>query len=434
MIATRLSRFLERLRHAAGRKEVGDLGDGPLLERFLRQRDESAFAELVYRHGPMVHGVCLRVLGNADDADDAFQATFLVLVRKAAWVRPRERVGRFLYGVACRTALEARRAEERRRRREARARPRPEPAEDPWTELRPVLDREVSRLPAKYREPLVLCDLEGWTRAEAAQRLGWPEGTVSSRLARARGLLARRLRRYSPTLSVGAVAATLATCRATAGVPVLPAAATIKAAMRVAAGEAAIAAGVSPRVAALVKGVLEAMWLTKAKIVTAVLLGVAIVGSGTVLLTRGSAAAQQPVGGGTRLEEPADQAQAAAADRAAAGEGTVSVKDLPPVVVRTVPQAGDAKVDAAKVSEIRVTFSKEMADKTWSWSQISEETFPKTTGDPHYDRDRRTAVLPVKLEPGKTYVIWLNSEKFHGFQDSRGMPAIPYLLAFETKP
>jgi RNA polymerase sigma-70 factor (ECF subfamily) len=115
-------------------------------------------------------------------------------------------------------------------------------------------------------------------------------------------------------------------------------------------------------------------------------------------------------------------------------ETAVALKDLPPVVVRTVPQAGDTQVDAKTVTEIRVTFSKEMEDGSWSWTQISEDTFPKTTGKPHYDKERRTCVLPVKLEPGKTYVIWLNTEKFQNFKDAGGQPAVPYLLAFETKP
>jgi hypothetical protein len=112
---------------------------------------------------------------------------------------------------------------------------------------------------------------------------------------------------------------------------------------------------------------------------------------------------------------------------------TVSVKEMPPVVVRTIPQAGDTNVDADKVKEIRVTFSKDMRDKSWSWSQISDETFPKTTGKAHYDKDRRTCVLPVKLEAGKTYVFWLNSLKFGNFKDAGGQSAVPYLLVFETK-
>jgi len=111
-----------------------------------------------------------------------------------------------------------------------------------------------------------------------------------------------------------------------------------------------------------------------------------------------------------------------------------SVATTPPVVVKTVPQAGDTEVDAATTKEIRVTFSKDMADKSWSWTQTSKETFPTTTGKPHYEKDKRNCVLPVKLEPGRTYVIWLNPERFQGFRDTDGRPAVFYPLVFETKP
>ena len=111
----------------------------------------------------------------------------------------------------------------------------------------------------------------------------------------------------------------------------------------------------------------------------------------------------------------------------------VSVQSMPPAVIKTLPQAGETRIDAAKVTEIRVTFSKEMMDKSWSWSQISADTFPEVNGKPSYEKGNLTCVLPVKLEPGKTYVIWLNSEKFTHFKDAGGRPAVPYLLVFETK-
>ncbi len=140
----------------------GDVTDGQLLGRFLARRDEAAFEALLRRHGPMVLGVCRRVLGNSHDADDAFQATFLVLVRKAATVRPASAVGNWLYGVAYRTALEARSAAARRRRkeREVADMARGRPADDDRGELRRLLDQELSRLPDKYRTPIILCDLE----------------------------------------------------------------------------------------------------------------------------------------------------------------------------------------------------------------------------------------------------------------------------------
>jgi hypothetical protein len=110
----------------------------------------------------------------------------------------------------------------------------------------------------------------------------------------------------------------------------------------------------------------------------------------------------------------------------------VTIETAPPVVVKTVPEAGTKDVDPT-TTEIKVTFSKDMADKSWSWSQISDESFPKTTGKPHYQADNRTCVLPVKLEPGKTYVLWLNPEKFQGFRDTGGHPSVFYPLIFKTK-
>ena len=116
----------------------------------------------------------------------------------------------------------------------------------------------------------------------------------------------------------------------------------------------------------------------------------------------------------------------------AAGDEKVSLATAPPVVVKTVPQSGAADVDAS-AKEIRVTYSKAMTDGSWSWSTWGEENFPKTTGKPRYLDDRRTCVLPVQLEPGRTYAIWLNSNNFGNFKDADGRQAVPYLLVFQTK-
>ncbi|HYH65787.1 MAG TPA: sigma-70 family RNA polymerase sigma factor [Urbifossiella sp.] len=237
--------------------------DAQLLGGFVERRDEGAFAALVARHAPMVWGVCRRAL-DRHDAEDAFQATFLVLVRKAAAVVPRDRVGRWLYGVARTTALQARRAA-RRRAREALPADVPDPhagPPDPWQELLPLLDEAVALLPERYRAVVVLCDLGGTTRAEAARQLGVPEGTVAGRLARARALLAKRLGRRGGLLS-GALAGLLAQRAAPAGVPAGIVADAIRVATQVAAGRAA--GLVSPPAAALTEGVLRAMLLTKVK-------------------------------------------------------------------------------------------------------------------------------------------------------------------------
>src|SRR5439155_22313723 len=234
--------------------EVAALTDGQLLDRYVRSREEAAFASLVRRHGPMVWGVCRRVLRGHQDVEDAFQATFLVLVRKAASVVPREMVGNWLYGVAYRTALGAKTACARRRAKE-REMPRREALdEDIWSKLRPLLDHELSHLPDKYRLPIVLCDLEGKSRKDAARQLGWREGTLSGRLARARVLLARRLAARRLALSGGALASTLSSSTALAGVPAPLVMSTVKAAALLAAGSVTAAGVVPVKVAVLVHG------------------------------------------------------------------------------------------------------------------------------------------------------------------------------------
>jgi RNA polymerase sigma factor (sigma-70 family) len=266
----------------------GGLTDGQLLGRFLDGREEAAFTALVRRHGPMVLGVCRRVLGNVHDAEDAFQATFLVLARKAASVLQREAVGSFLYAVAYRTALRARACAVRRRATERQVQDMPHPEVAPaeardWQEL---LDEALAGLPEKYRVAVVLCDLEGRTRREAARQLRLPEGTLSSRLATARRMLAQRLARRGLALSGGALAAALAEGAAPA-VPASLVRATVQAAVLVAAGKAA---AVTAPAALLMNEVLKAMFLTKLKIAAAVIVTVALGAGGFVYRAAGEAA------------------------------------------------------------------------------------------------------------------------------------------------
>jgi RNA polymerase sigma factor (sigma-70 family) len=248
--------------------------DGQLLEQFLARRDEAAFAALVRRHGPMVLGVCRRILDNAADADDAFQAAFLVLVRRAVSLTGRRVLGDWLHGVARRTALKARSAAARRRAKEqAMARPEAQGADarDDWL---PLLDEELARLAEKYRLPIVLCDLEGRTRREAAERLGWPEGTVAGRLARGRALLAKRLARHGLAPAAGALGAALSQKAAPACVPPALLASTVRAASLLAVGQAV--PGVIPaQVAGLTEGVVRSMILSNLRTVAvAALVGV----------------------------------------------------------------------------------------------------------------------------------------------------------------
>jgi RNA polymerase sigma-70 factor (ECF subfamily) len=277
MLSGQASTVVGHLRRAAILPDGGGLTDGHLLECFVKQGDEAAFEALVRRHGPMVLGVCHRVLRHGADADDAFQATFLVLVRKAALLVPRSTIGNWLYGVAYHTALKARAATLKRRAKESQAKPASPGAsiQDDLADLLPLLDQELHRLPDKYREAVVLCELGGRSRQEVARQLGIPEGTLSSRLAAARRKLARRLWRHGPACSTVALAATLSPGAATARVPAPLVVSTVKAAVLFAAGQAA-AGVISTHAAALTEGVLRAMFLRKLRTIVAVLLAVSL--------------------------------------------------------------------------------------------------------------------------------------------------------------
>ncbi len=204
-----LGAVVQQLHKLTGRPAREEPSDGEMIERFVARREESAFAVLVRRHGPLVLRVCRRVLGDAHDADDAFQATFLVLARNAASIRKREALGSWLYGTALRVARKARLSEARRQARETRAAALPRedsPEADDW---KPLLDEELGRLAVKHRAPLVLCYLQGMTYGQAARELGWSEGSMSRRLAQARELLRERLVRRGIALGTTALVAAL---------------------------------------------------------------------------------------------------------------------------------------------------------------------------------------------------------------------------------
>ena len=199
MAEAHLNPFLQHIRHLIGGDPAAALTDGELLQRFLANGDEAAVEGLVRRYGPLVFGVCRRVLRNGHAAEDVFQATFLILIRKVSSLTHREGLGSWLYTVAYRLALRARAHEARRRQCEAQAaRNRPDTERLPTTtaDVVVVLEEELQRLPARHRAPLVLCYLEGKTNAQAAQILGCPPGSMSARLDRARqrlrACLARR--------------------------------------------------------------------------------------------------------------------------------------------------------------------------------------------------------------------------------------------------
>ncbi len=258
---TGMAGFLTRVRGA-----LADDGraDAELVREYLHSRSDTAFAELVRRFAPMVWGVCRRTVRDTQLAEDAFQAVFLVLVRKADSIRPPAAVGGWLHGVAVNTSTRARAMIDRRRKRQSpldpdHCGPPPQAAID-VDELR-VLDEEIARLPDTLRAAVALCELDGVSRRDAAKRLGVAEGTLSSRLATARKQLAARLRARGAALPVGGLAALLASGTAGAVPPVIPTPSDI--------------------VSALADGAIRTMFLSKLKVLTAGLLAaVALLGVG----------------------------------------------------------------------------------------------------------------------------------------------------------
>jgi RNA polymerase sigma factor (sigma-70 family) len=308
---------LHHLRRLLHSPEAAGVSDAQLVERFVTARDEAAFELLVRRHERLVLNVCRRVLHDRHDAEDAFQATFLAFVRKAASIGQRASVAGWLYKVAYRVALRARASAAHRAAHEKLGADLPALAADPapdagWRELRPLLDQEVSRLPEKYRVPVILCYLQSRTYEEAARELGCSRGTVSTRLTRARELLRRRLARRGLTLSGALLATLLIEQASSAAAPAGLAEAVVRAA----------ATGLFPaNVLSLTEGALHAMLLTKIRHVLAgTVLAVAVVGLGTGALVYRPAAAQQPPDGARGDERRQDEPVLRGLDRSARPE------------------------------------------------------------------------------------------------------------------
>jgi RNA polymerase sigma factor (sigma-70 family) len=292
-----LPQFLRSFRRAFGQGGPGDLPDVDLLRRFLEQNDPAAFEVLVSRHAALVLGVCRRVLRHPADADDAFQATFLVFLRRAGSIRHRETLASWLYQVAYRTALRALRTEARRSAHEQQAPPRPAaelPTAGGADEWWPALDEELNRLPEKYRVPLVLHYLQGLNKEETARALRCPVGTVSSRLQRGREQLRRRLLRRGVALVGAGLGVVLAPEPAGALGASDRVRSLLQAASAVTAGRPWEAAGLSQPVVALTRHILNRMLLVRLARLTAILLVIGAVGTGSTAVLRGTGTVEAP--------------------------------------------------------------------------------------------------------------------------------------------
>jgi RNA polymerase sigma factor (sigma-70 family) len=310
-----LGTLLRHLEQATADHGARQGTDRELLDDFAGRGSEAAFAALVSRHGPMVLRAARRVLRHEQDAEDAFQATFLVLARNAASIRKREALASCLHGVAYRTAMKAKRSAARRRDHEARLRAVTPPAPGPtWDEVQAVLDEEVQQLPACFREAFVLCVLEGKSTADAAAELGVKEGTVKSRVNRARRALQRQLDRRGIKLAALLAALSVAESASRGAVPAGLSRAAIRLGPLVAAGEPA-AGAIPPHVAALAAGVTRAMSTSKLKVATAVLLAVGLVAAGAGTLARQGVAAGERPAESPRAADPKPAAAKPAGDQ-----------------------------------------------------------------------------------------------------------------------
>jgi RNA polymerase sigma factor (sigma-70 family) len=295
MESARWRPVLQYIRRIAEPNQARRVSDGTLLDRFITLHDEDAFATLVKRHGPLVMGVGRRMLHDIQDAEDVFQATFLVLVRKARSIGKPECLAQWLYGVAYRTALRARSDAAERRFHECRAAESTDLERDEeflGRDLRRILDEEIQWLSRSYRDAVVLCYFGGKTKEEAARILGLPVGTVSSRLARARGKLRARLTRRGVAFSGGLLAALLAPQMVEASVSGLLARATTQAALAMAAGQSLAGGLVSTKIASLTEGIVRTMFLFKVKIAAVAVAAALVVGVGAGAVGYRTASAQ----------------------------------------------------------------------------------------------------------------------------------------------
>jgi RNA polymerase sigma factor (sigma-70 family) len=386
MATSLLIDFVQRFRRSALLREGEEETDGQLLERVVTGRDSVALETLVRRHAPMVWGVCRRNLAHQDEAEDAFQATFLVLLRKAASIRSRELLANWLYGVAQKTARKARQMAAVRGGLEKQVEVMPElqtePHEDEFgPELRAGLDEEVSRLPEKYRVIIVLCDLQSRTRPEVARQLRLPEGTVGSRLARGRALLAQRLVRRGLSLSATSLAVGWSR-QAVGSVPAALLTKTIKAVSLLPAGQTTVAGMISAQVSLLTLRVLQGMAVAKLKKASVLLVMAALVLAGGTITYRALADQRNTT------EPPPNVVEEAKADPDVEKYGSAAaVKNLAKSYVLNIrddfPDQMNQRFSPAR------TFEAIMDRETHQWT---------VTGDIRYDHGTSGTMVETELK------------------------------------
>ncbi len=397
MAAAQLGLCIRHLRTLAADSKTSEQTDGDLLRAFLKGDDQAAFATLLERHGPMVLRVCRRTLANTHDAEDALQATFLVLARHGGSVRKRESLASWLHGVAYRMAKNAKRAAARRRGHEAQARPTqpPDPAlSAAWQELQRLLDEEIAGLPEILRAPFVLCSLEHKSNAEAAHQLSIKEATVAMRLTRARRLLQERLTRRGVSLTAVLAAVAVGATDAPAAISRSLVGSTVTAAARILAGQP-LSCGVVPTgVTTLMKGANQAMFLSKCKSAVLLLLCTALAAAGLGLAARHGARAEPPPPAPPATGEVASNAAEKGKPKPTVAESETKAKEIVKVRGRVLDSEGKpfagARLYLAPFSNEAM---KLRARATSGADGRFEFTFAKTELDRTYTDNPRGQVL-----------------------------------------
>jgi RNA polymerase sigma factor (sigma-70 family) len=369
----RLDNVVRHIRRTVAARQAREIPDRELLERFVTRRDEDAFAAIVKQHGSLVLGVCRRILRNDHDAEDACQATFLVLTRNAGTIRKGDSLASWLYGVASRIALKLRGRVQRTRAEDVSAVQVAGPdivGEITWREGLAVLDEELSRLPAAYRSALIVCYLQGRKQTDAARELGCSLGALCGRLVRGRELLRKRLARRGLPLPAAVVGVVLVSVSAQAALPRALAVRMVKAAAALLAGQP-LARFVPPTIAALTEGALTSMFVSRAKTIGSLVLIASLIAMGAGMLAGAAGNADQgpptkeaPLARppqGAKDNRPTDALGDALPPGAVARLGTVRWRHSSPVTFLALPNATTA-ISAAKDRFVRV----------WDWSSGKE--------------------------------------------------------------